>query len=261
MKVIFKISFVLVLLIGTTQIGSAQDPCMEELKGYYSKMKTFTINSFTSGKTTYMDYAIRMIPVDKKDKEQYSTMQIWVNNKDSKLINDKMQVLKNEKEAFTILPEQHMIVISDAVPVKKDYSSNNMLWIKLQDTLFMMSSIEECTKYTSKSGEAMKRITLALNSKGEQMFSVSSIVFNISEQAGEIREMKIVYASEKGKDYGGVSFASMDIVIQSMKVMEGFKIFSGNIESSVFNSGHGLKPVYAGYKVIDKRVKGKTRNG
>jgi len=261
MKILMKIGFLFTLLLAFAGRAFTQDPCMEELKGYYSKMKTLTLNSFTSGKTTYMDYEVRMIPVEKKEKEQHSSMQMWVNKKDTKMLNDKMQVLKNEHEAFTILPEQRLIVISDAVPIKKDFSNNTIQWIKLQDTLFMMSSIEECTKYNSKNGEAMKRITLLLNIKGKQMFNVNKIVFDISEQASEIREMKIVFADEKGKDYGGVSFAAMDIVIHSMKVMDGFKMFGGNMESLVFNPGHELKAAYAGYKVIDKRVKGKTRNG
>lgn len=261
MKASIKIAFFLLFFSGLIQRGLAQDPCMDELKDYYNKIRIFTINGFTTGKTTYMNYTIRMIPVDKKDKDQYSSIQMWVNDKDTKLVNDKMQVLKNEHEALTILPEQHLIVISDAVPVRKDFNNSNMQWIKLQDTLFMMSSLKECTKYISKAGEAMRRMTLALNDKGVQIFGISSIVFIISEDAGEIREMKIIYSGENGKDYGGVSFMSMDIMIQTMKLMDGFKIFSGNLESLVFNSVHELKPAYTGYKVIDKRVKGKTKNG
>src|SRR5690348_14560904 len=116
------------IFCGLTGVVKAQDPCMEELKGYYTKIKDLTINGFISGKTTYVDYTIRMTPVDKKEKEQCSTIQVWVNSRDTKLVNDKMQILKNEKEAFTILPEQRMIVISDAIPIAKDHSSNNMLW-------------------------------------------------------------------------------------------------------------------------------------
>jgi hypothetical protein len=247
--------FCLLLFFGLShKVALSQDKCKEEIKSYYDKTKELALSTYSSGKTIYFDYSITMAPKRKEDKAQRYDIALWMNDRKMKMVNNHISIYKDEHESFMVLPDSKMIVRSDAVPTNKDYMKKNSVWNMLQDTMLLMSDAKECEQFKSKSGESMKKIVLMLNKKGVELFHISSITFNISEDKKEIKMIRIDYPPDRPKINGGVEFSFMEIDINASSAVDDVnKVFPQNMEAVFFSPGHKLTSTYTGYKVIDKR--------
>jgi len=246
-------TFIIAILLMSFNLVYSQDKNKEELRTYYNKMKELSQSAMKSDKTIYMDYVIVMAPLDKHYTPQKSSVKAWVNMTQTKFINDHMSVYKDKKEAITLLPDQKMIVLTDAVPMDKNADKTNLFWNSVQDTIFTMSTVKQSTEFKSPAGEPLKKVILQMTDKGEQLLHVRTAVFTISEKTHLLKEIQLNY-EPKGKNINGVSFEYMDLIINDMQVLdEKEKVFPKDIEKMFFSSGYTMKKEYADYKLIDKR--------
>jgi hypothetical protein len=197
----------------------------------------------------YIHYTVTawLNPLTKKGKNTVSksSFKLICSKHHSRVYSGVMEVLKDEKNTFTIIPSRKMIYWSDAVTGKK----NETLYTRLkqmQDTIFRNVKKVEYTEVKNEVYDQV--ITLQLNEKMSKFMEISKVIYYMSSKTGLISKVYVEYLP--GKQYEKLEYEFNEIAFSYDK--EDMRV---PVKKLVFENDKSLQKQYLGYKLIDNRKK------
>lgn len=251
-------AFILIISMFSSYAVMAQkktDPCIEQVRSMYRQLESISQVPKLEGKVFYISYDVKAVMKDStNDGVARSTIEMWLSKKQMQLKSREMELYQDENDMFALLPQKKMIVRSDATPLSDDKLRRQRFSV-IQDTLFALSTVKTCSRLKQEEAGADKLIVLELNEKGRQMLNTKTVSFYVNTAANELKKVKIEYDWQKASPEVYTDLAYVEYSINHYSFDYKKKKLETHVERIFMRSPKELVSTYAGYKLIDNRIK------
>jgi len=203
----------------------------------------------TDGKQVYyVNYTVRTVSRDSlNDGIGESTIEMWMAGKRMHLKSAEMEIYQDEKEVFTVLPHNKMLVRSDRL-AHADNTRGEQVAL-FQDTLFALSTVSQCQTIGRH-----KRIVLDVDAAGQQLYQIKQMRFDIDIEREMIRKVRVCYTNSYRSSIPSMNnTAYVEYIVHDLSYD-----YKGRIKlravAGMFLDGNGRpKTAYADYELVDSR--------
>ncbi|HET6227055.1 MAG TPA: hypothetical protein VFF27_12290 [Bacteroidia bacterium] len=199
-------------------------------------------------KVFFMSYSLHTVHLDTLEKPTDVTIEVWKKNSLVEIKSAQMNVYQDLKETFIMLPDKHMIMRNDATLRKQDQASVNKN-MGLYDSLLNYSQIVDSQIQKFKK-EYDRKISIAVNEKGQQLFKIKKADYFINTETKTIKKVRVYYTDQTA---ALSKIAYVDYIINDMQEDYQGKKLSAQV-ASIFLNGDKLKNTYKDYKLVDNRA-------
>jgi hypothetical protein len=214
------------------------------VKEIFQKLNGFTLPS--GSRVYFFDYQVKTVLKNQSAGANSDTRVKYYMNQDyTQIVSDKMEVYKDPKNTFTIIPMRKAIYWADSPGGTSDtsiYKSNlGLVQNKIFETCKLKSSrdISSEEKYN-------KEITILTDQKMRESTGMDEITFLVNSRNKTAYKVIVKYTSSYKIQYVEFTYHHIDFDYSKVKINESSKL-------KIFKSEGVLLPKYTGYKVVDVR--------
>lgn len=219
---------------------------LKEIRSVFDRLNTMPDSPEES---CYMHYTVTSVAnnkaIDGKPLVSKADFELYASQKQNRVYNREITVLKDQSNTFTILPSRKMIYISDAVVSKKNENLYDKFKV-MQDSIFANAEKVESENVSDKTYN--KIISILLNKRMSNYLEIKKISYYIHSGNKTLHRVFIEYLQNK-------NYISNDYVFNKTEFNCKKEDMSEPVKKLVFTKGNKLSNVYRNYKIIDSRKK------
>jgi|GEM_PF-4626838 len=239
------ILIVALLIIGSMPgyAQSSSKDCLDLVRDAYRTME----QAISVQKSFDISYT-----VDMRGKRQEKPFTVVTHNRmtmqggRSMTASDHMQVYSDSAVIVTVVPDRRTIYLTDR-GVRDENAQSLDAFRKVSDAMLSSTSVTYCADASDMKGRPCRKITARLNPMMQQRTGMASVTWFIDKQKNVFHAVHIDHMP-------GAEVQSTDMVIDAITYTAG-NIAGGPALAQCCDSRMQLLPKYAGYSLIDKRLK------
>ncbi|MCD6020135.1 MAG: hypothetical protein K0S53_3256 [Bacteroidetes bacterium] len=219
---------------------------LKEIRSVFDRLNTLPSSSKES---CYMHYTVISVANNKemsnKPLVSKADFEVFASEKQNRIYNREIIVLKDQSNTFTILPSRKTIYISDAVVGKKNETLYDKLKV-IQDSVF--ANAEKIETEIVKDKAYNKIISITLNKRLSSYLEIKKISYYIQSEEKLLNRVFVEYIENK-------PYVSVDYIFNKTDFACKKEDMSESVKKLVFVKNNKLIEAYRGFKVIDSRKK------
>lgn len=238
--------YIIILIAISLCSFKAGENQLKEIRSVFDRLNTLPASSEES---CYMHYTVISVAnnkaMDSKPLVSKADFELYASQKQNRIYNREITVLKDQSNTFTILPSRKTIYISDAVIGKK----NENLYDKfkmMQDSIFANAEKIESEIVTGKVYN--KIISILLNKRMSNYLEIKKISYYINSDDKTLHRVFVEYLQNK-------AYVSNEYIFNKTEFNCKKENMSEPVKKLVFAKSNTLKETYRDFKVIDSRKK------
>jgi hypothetical protein len=236
---------VIIIAIGLCSFKAGENQ-LKEIRSVFDRLNTLPSSE---NESCYMQYTVISVAnnktMDNKPLISKADFEVYASEKQNRIYNREIIVLKDQSNTFTILPSRKTIYISDAVVGKKNETLYDKLKV-IQDTVFANAEKIESEKVIDK--EYNKVISISLNKRLSNYLEIKKISYYIQSETKTLKRVFVEYIENK-------PYVSVDYLFTKTDFACKKEDMSKSVKKLVYEKSNKLINAYRGFKVVDNRKK------
>lgn len=238
---IWMIAAILSSLDSPAQSGDVGNDCLQRARAIYRGMNALP----ERGHAYEMSYTVRAIMrPDLKREDVVSHVDLKMSDRAMHFVSHEVEVYQDGRQAFTVLPERHVIYLTDA-DIEGMREKRIASIASLQDTLFSMCQSAHCSEIRQR-GEILSQVTMMMNPRAQARYHIRTITLLIDTKDEMIRRMMVRYTSDS-------RIETLSVEVEKLNRACAPDELNKPIASNFFSGDAQLLPRYRNYRVIDNR--------